>query len=189
MNQESETVKFVHLGGKIGNEKEKSHNILNIHKDYLQCDATMAVILRSEKIVDYFGNGDNQNNKFKIAEERQEQEDKKQRYQTLLHMNNFIQYSFFDRSTKVMSLDHLRKCIKIHEQKLDGANDYKQSFHYATYAVKQMSMAIDVVEQETEGEVDDNAGDGEEQDDPLETMLVIQEKNRELRDLLKEVPS
>lgn len=182
-------VEFVHLGGIIGNESKKTNQILRLNQEFVHLEATLAVILRNDKIINYFGDSNNQNTKIQYAFDNQETEGKELRFKTFLHINNFIQYSFFDRESKVMELDHIRKMMNLADLNTEGQDENTRGFNQACHSLKNVSSAMLLAEQPDE---DDTQEDQEEEEgeelNPLYVFLDIQEKTKALRELLREVP-
>ena len=186
----SKQVQFLHQGGIIGNEDTKKHNIVNLDQEYLEADALMATVLRNDHIVKYFGNKENQTTKCQAAFDHQNDEGKEARYKTFLHMNNFVQRSFFENESTVMNFDRLRKITGLEGEDVSNLNKYQRPFHQSTFALKQMSSAFGLAEIEAGEDIDEEeTGEEEEAESPQEVFAEIQERSKELRSLLRGVPS
>ena len=105
-------------------------------------------------------------------------------------MNNFVQHSFFNNAETVMNLDRLRKITGLEEEDISGLNNQQKPFHLQTFALKQMSSAFELAEIEAGENVDEaEESDSEDNEAPQEKFEQIQEKSKDLRNLLREVPS
>lgn len=93
----------------------------------------------------------------------------------------------------MMSFERLNKIMGLNEIDMECLLDYQKQFHCATYALKKVSQAFQAVEAEEDEEDDiqeeEEDDESESIDDPIEAFNHIKEATKELRNLIKEVPS
>ena len=186
-------VEFIRHGGIIGNEQTKKHKPVVLNSELVGAEAFMAVVLRNQNVVEFFGSKDTQDEFIQTAFDEQEDEEARENCQTVLHANNFIQESYFGTQATEVNLSNLSSHLNIKD--VAGTDAADKAFNQTCEALEKISTAfiLDSQEGENEGEEDGDAQQGDDKDaedaeNIYQQIQDIQEGSRNLRYLLKKIP-
>lgn len=135
-------VEFIHHGGVVGNEQNKKHKPLVLNPELAGPEAFMAVVLRNQNVVNFIGSDVTQTEFIQVAFEEQEDEECRERCQTVLHVNNFVQESYFGTQATQVDFSNLSSHLNLKDVAGTSNELADKAFAQTCEALEKISTAL-----------------------------------------------